>query len=207
MSEAIRVVLVDDHPMLIDGLRLALDVPGIEIVGVAAGVSEAAVVLRATQPDVVVMDVHLPDGSGIQAVSAARAEHPVLAILMLTMAADDHLVGAAVAAGANGYLVKGASREEIVRAVRAVAGGQVIFGAAVAETALRGLNLAPPFPELTDREREVLDLLADGKDNPTIGRHMHISAKTAANHVSAILRKLGVADRTQAALLARKRRG
>lgn len=205
MGDTIRVVLVDDHPILIDGLRLALDVEGVEVVGVAATVAEAISVTDAAAPDVVIMDIHLPDGSGINAVAEIRARHPHSAVVMLTMATDDHLLGAAMAAGASGYLVKGASRDEIVRAIRAVADGQIIFGASVARAAVRGLRPAQPFPELTDRERQILALVADGQDNPAIGRRLDISPKTAANHVSAILTKLGVADRTQAALLARSR--
>ncbi|GIH71565.1 response regulator transcription factor [Sphaerimonospora thailandensis] len=204
MTDPIRVVLVDDHPMLIDGLRLALDVEGISVVGVAGTAAEAAALVGEQAPDVVVMDVHLPDGSGIHALPRLLALQPRLGILMLTMAADDHLIGAAMAAGASGYLLKGASREEIVRAIRAVADGQVIFGSSVGRRAVAGLSFAPPFPQLTQREREVLALVAAGHDNPAIARTLRISAKTAANHVSAILVKLGAADRTQAALIALK---
>lgn len=206
MGDPIRVVLVDDHPMLIDGLRLALDVEGIEIVGVAATAAEAITATNATAPDVVIMDIHLPDRSGIHAVAEICRRHPHLAVVMLTMATEEHLLGSAMTAGASGYLVKGASRDEIVRAVRAVADGQVIFGASVARAAVRSLNLTRPFPELSDRERQILALVADGHDNPAIGHRLDISPKTAANHVSAILTKLGVADRTQAALLARSLR-
>ena len=206
----IRVVLVDDHPMILDGLRLALDVPGTVVVGTAATAAAAARVVAETQPDVLVLDVHLPDASGIATAAAMRARHPDTAILMLTISEDSHTLAAALHAGAAGYLVKGATRDEILRAVRAVADGQIIFSADVARAALRGLSPAPPsaaeqFPQLTARERVVLALLAQGLGNPAIARRLGISAKTAANHVSAVLAKLGVADRTQAALLARDR--
>jgi len=201
----VRVVVVDDHPMIVDGLRAALGVPGVEVVGSAASVSEALTVVGARKPDVVVMDVQLPDGSGLDATPAILREHPGTGVLVLSMTTDDDAVEAALAAGVGGYLAKGASREEIVRAVRAVADGQLILGSDVAGHVLHVGPTASPFPELTVREREVLDLVARGEDNPTIGRRLGMSAKTAANHVSAILTKLGVADRTQAALLARDR--
>lgn len=205
MTDPIRVVIVDDHPMVVDGLTLALDLPGIVVVGSAASLAGASAVIDEARPDVVVLDVHLPDGSGIQAAATIRAQHPSTGLLVLTMSAADHHVAAAMAAGVQGYLLKGASREEIVRAVRAVADGQVILSAEVAVTAVRGQSRPSAFPTLTEREREILTLLGDGLDNPVIARRLNVSTKTVANHVSSILTKLQVADRTQAALLARGR--
>lgn len=204
MNNVTRVVIVDDHPMVIDGLTYALDVPGIAVVGAASNVAEA-LVLADSEPDVMIVDVHLPDGSGIQVCAQVKSRHPATAVLMLTMAAEDHLVTAALAAGASGYLLKGAARDEIVRAVRAVADGQVILAAEAAQAAFRGQQAPPRFPSLTEREREVLNLLADGLGNPAIAHRLGVSAKTVANHVSTILAKLQVADRTQAAFLARSK--
>jgi DNA-binding NarL/FixJ family response regulator len=207
--DPIRVALVDDHPMVLDGLRLALDTPGTLVVGSAATAAEAVRMVAEARPRVVVLDVHLPDASGINAAAALREQNPDIAILILTMSEDPHTLAAAMRAGAAGYLVKGASRDEIVRAVRAVADGQIIFSAEVARTALSGFSPRPdadsaePFARLTARERQVLALLGAGLGNPEIARRLGISAKTAANHVSAVLVKLGMADRTQAALLAR----
>ena len=202
-QERIRVVIVDDHPMVVDGLRLALDTPQVQVVGSASTAAQALNLGRDTTPHGVVMDLGLPDGSGIDLTRTLTSAHPPTAILVLTMADDGRTAAAAMAAGASGYSVKGATREEVIRAVHAVADGQVILSAAVA-AAFRStpVSTPSPFPELTDRERDVLDLLACGLGNPAIGRRLGITTKTTANHVSNILSKLGLADRTQAALLA-----
>ncbi|MEC3953446.1 response regulator transcription factor [Nocardia sp. CDC153] len=205
---ALRVVIVDDHPMVVDGLTLALDVDGIEVVGTAGTAREAVEVVARTDPNVVIMDIHLPDASGLDATRELRQQHPNLSILILSMADDVHTATTALSAGANGYLVKGATRDDIVRAVQAVAGNQVILSAGIARAALPSTPPPPPpFPQLTARECEILDLLAAGHANPAIARRLGITAKTTANHVSNILLKLGVADRTQAALLAREALG
>lgn len=207
-SPPVRIIIVDDHPMLVDGLRLALDAPGLTVAATAATAAEALAVIDQTAPDVVVMDIHLPDASGIKTTRIVKERHPGIAVLVLTMAEDDYTLTSAMAAGASGYLVKGAGRAEIVRAVRAVADGQIIFGAASAHTALRSLRPPPraqgpdPFSALTARERDILAMIAAGHGNAAIARRLGITAKTAANHVSNILPKLGVTDRTQAALLA-----
>lgn len=204
----VRIVVVDDHPMLVDGLLLALDAPGLTVAATAATAAEALPVIDHTVPDVVVMDIHLPDASGIETTRAVKETHPGISVLILTMAEDDYTLAAAMTAGASGYLVKGAGRDEIVRAVRAVADGQIIFGAASAHAALRSLRPTPrtkapdPFGALTARERDILAMIAAGHGNAAIARRLGITSKTAANHVSNILPKLGVTDRTQAALLA-----
>lgn len=204
----VRVVLVDDHPLLLDGLSLALDVAGIEVSATAGSVQAAVDTVRRCQPDVVVMDVQLPDGNGVEATRRVRLAAPSTAVLMLTMLDDDETLAAALAAGARGYVVKGASGREIARAVLAVAAGDAIFGAGVAERVIASATgqaaRAAPFPELTDREHEVLALIAQGLPNAAIAQQLTITAKTAANHVSSILMKLQVADRTQAALRARE---
>ncbi|MEC3918155.1 response regulator transcription factor [Nocardia sp. CDC160] len=207
---ALRVVIVDDHPMVVDGLTLALDVDGIEVVGTAGTAREAVEVVARTDPHVVIMDIHLPDASGLDATRELRQQHPDLSILILSMADDVHTATTALSVGANGYLVKGATRDDIVRAVQAVAGNQVILSAGIARAALPPTPPPPPpppFPQLTARECEILDLLAAGHANPAIARRLGITPKTTANHVSNILLKLGVADRTQAALLAREALG
>ena len=207
---SLRVVVVDDHPLVVDGLRLALELAGMDVVASAASVAEAVAAATEHAPDVIVMDVQLPDGTGIEAVKAVLASRPNTAILMLTMLEDPDTLMAAIRAGARGYIVKGAKRDEIVRAVTAVAAGEAIFGASVAAQILAGA--APPprpnlFDDLTEREAQVLTCLADGISNAAIAERLGISAKTVANHVSVVLTKLQVTDRTQAALLARRARG
>ena len=212
MSGPLRVVVVDDHPLVVDGLRLALELADMDVVASAASVAEAVATAAEHLPDVMVMDVQLPDGTGIDAVKAVLAAAPATAILMLTMLEDPDTLMAAIRAGARGYMVKGAKREEIVRAVTAVAAGEAIFGASVASQLLAGATTGPPpaptaFDDLTEREAQVLTCLADGLSNAAIAERLGISAKTVANHVSVVLTKLQVTDRTQAALLARRRRG
>jgi DNA-binding NarL/FixJ family response regulator len=164
----------------------------------------AAVTLR---PDVLVMDIQMPELSGVAAAGEITRTAPDVAVLMLTMFDDDDSVFAAMRAGARGYVLKGAQQDEIVRAIHAVAAGEAIFGPGIARRVL-GLISAPaahstPFPALTSREHEVLDLIATGVRNPEIARRMSIAPKTVANHVAAIFTKLQVADRNQAIILAR----
>ena len=212
MSDPLRVVIVDDHPLVVDGLRLALELAGMDVVATAASVAEAVAAAADHAPHVMVMDIQLPDGTGVEATTAVLATAPATAVLMLTMLDEPDTVLAAVRAGARGYMVKGATRDEIVRAVTAVARGEAIFGASVASHLLAGASAAPPArPQyddrfLTDREREILDLVADGLSNGAIAERLGISAKTVANHVSMLLTKLQVTDRTQAALLLRRGR-
>ena len=206
-----RVLIVDDHPVFRDGLAgLLATVPEVEVVGTAGTAEEALAALQATQPDVVLMDINLPGASGVEATRQASQVAPSTAVLMVTMVDDDDSVFAALAAGARGYVLKGASGEEITAALRTVAAGGAVFGAGVASrllarTPTRPSGSAPPahHEELTGREREVLDLLADGANNRQIARSLGISLKTVQNHVSRILDKLQAADRTQAALRAK----
>jgi DNA-binding NarL/FixJ family response regulator len=212
-GEPLRVVIVDDHPMVVDGLRMALELAGMNVVGTAGSVAGAVSAATEHRPDVIVMDIQLPDGTGVDATRAVLAAAPGAAVLMLTMLDEPDTVMAAVRAGARGYVVKGATRDEIVRAVTAVAGGEAIFGASVATQVLAGAAAGaipdrPAFDDrfLTDREREILVLVADGLGNGAIADRLGISAKTVANHVSMLLTKLQVTDRTQAALLVRRGR-
>jgi len=205
----VRVVVVDDHPMFRAGLRtLVEESPRLEFVGEAADGADAVLVCRREQPDVVLMDVRMPGASGVEATRELTATAPTIGVLMLTMLEDDTSVFAAMRAGARGYILKGAAPEEIVRAIEAVAAGEAIFGAALARrmshffTAGRS-GEAHPFPELTTRERDVLDRMAAGEANPTIADKLGLSEKTVCNNVSAVLAKLLVADRAQAIVKAR----
>jgi DNA-binding NarL/FixJ family response regulator len=208
-GEAIRVVIVDDHPLYRDGLEQLFKSDGRFAVVASVGSGEEAVaVAEAEQPDVVVMDLQLPDLHGIEATHRIVGASPHIAVLVLTMFEDDDSVFAAMRAGARGYLVKGAEHAAIRRAVEAVGQGETILGPAVAKKLLAHfaqvtLNSSIPFPELTAREREVLDLVARGLGNQEIGRRLSISHRTARNHVSNIFTKLQVADRAQAIVAAR----
>lgn len=205
----IRVVLVDDHAVVREGLaRLVDGSADMEVVGTAADGSEAVAVVDRVQPDVVLMDLQMPGVSGVEATRRLTEKVPDVRILVLTMVDEDQAVFAAVQAGAMGYLLKGAGQDEIERAVRSVAGGQAVYGAGVAErvmaffTARAGVAL-PPLPELSDREREVLRLAAEGRANADIARRLFLSEKTVRNHVSSIFAKLGVTDRAAAVARAR----
>ncbi|GAA3814551.1 response regulator transcription factor [Sphaerisporangium flaviroseum] len=208
----IRVLIADDHPVFRYGLRAGLaDVEDITIVGEAA--DGAAAVARSVEleADVVLMDLHMPGLHGIEATRELAAIAPGIVVLVLTMDDRDGSLFAAVQAGARGYLVKGAEQEQIVRAIRAVVAGEAVFGRGIAERALAYFSTAPatdratrPFPDLTDRERDVLRLLADGLNNTEIARRLFLSDKTVRNHVSTILTKLHVTDRAQAMIRARE---
>jgi DNA-binding NarL/FixJ family response regulator len=204
----IRVVIADDHPVVRDGLSALLSsVPSITVAGIAANGREAVRAAVTLRPDVLVMDIQMPELTGIAATREIVRVAPDVAILMLTMFDDDDSVFAAMRAGARGYVLKGAQQDEIVRAIQAVAAGEAIFGPAIARRVL-GLVCAPaasgaPFEGLTSREREVLDLIAAGLRNADIAARMSISAKTIANHISAIFAKLQVTDRSEAIILAR----
>lgn len=208
--EAIRVVLVDDHPVYRDGLSMLLDsMDGVTVVATAANGDEAIAATDATEADVVVMDVQMPGRDGIETTRVITGRHPHLAVVILTMSEDDGTVFAAMRAGARGYLVKGADQQQILAAIRAVAGGELVFGAAVAQRVAEFFSATPTpqtataFPQLTAREREVLDLLAAGRTNPQIAQALFLSPKTVRNNVSNIFAKLQVADRTEAILRAR----
>ncbi|MEV5407266.1 response regulator transcription factor [Thermopolyspora sp. NPDC052614] len=203
-----RVVVVEDHPMFAEGLVALLnDLPGVEVAGTAGTGEDAVELIDRTLPDVVLMDLRLPAMSGVEATEIITRRHPGVVVLALTMLTDDQTLLAAIRAGARGYLLKEATPAEIARTVEAVAAGQVVFGPGSGERVLAvlagdGLG-ARPFPELSDRELEVLDLLADGLTNQAIARRLFLSEKTIRNHVSNIFTKLGVPDRAAAVARAR----
>jgi DNA-binding NarL/FixJ family response regulator len=209
MSEPVTVVIADDHPMVRQGLRLTLGtLPSIQVIGEATTGRQAVELADSLQPDVLIMDINMPDGNGIDATRALAQSSPHVKVLILTMFDDDASVFQAMRAGARGYLLKGAGEQEIERAVRSVADGQAVFGPAIAQRVLDFLSGTAPrqptaFPELSEREREVLSLLAEGRSNPDIARQLYLSPKTVRNHVSNIFTKLQVADRAQAIIRAR----
>jgi len=203
-----RVLIVDDHPVFRDGLAgLLATLPEVEIVGMAGTAEEALAAVSQAAPDVVLMDINLPGASGVEATRQTTQVAPATAVLVISMVDDDDSVFAAMAAGARGYVLKGASAAEITAALRTVAAGGAVFGAGVASRLLARTPPQPSVParpdDLTTREREVLDLLADGASNRQIARSLGLSLKTVQNHVSRILDKLQAADRTQAAFRAR----
>ena len=211
MAGTIRIVLADDHPVFRDGLRALIDrSPDLELVGEAATGLEAVAVTAANNPSVVLMDIRMPGMTGIEATRQILQAQPDARILVLTMSEDDDSLFAAMRAGARGYLPKDADSEDLVRAIRAVAVGDVIFGESIATRlqsffrADRGRPASDPFPELTDREDEVLELIARGRSNTEIARRLEISDKTVRNHVANIFNKLHVADRSQAIVRARE---
>lgn len=205
----VSVLLVDDHPLVRQGLHAVLDAADDIAVAGEAGDGRAAVALAAQlQPDVVIMDLQLPELHGIDATREIVAARPGTAVLVLTMFEDDDMVFSAMSAGASGYLLKGADGVDIITAVRAAAAGQAVFGAALAQRlrdwfAPRPQPPAAPFPQLTRREREILDGVAAGLTNAQIGQQMFLSPKTVANNVSNILAKLQLAERAQAIVAAR----
>jgi DNA-binding NarL/FixJ family response regulator len=205
----VRVVIVDDHRLVRQGLEAVLaSATDVVVVGQAADGRGAVEVVADTEPDVVLMDLQLPELSGLEATREILAARADTAVLVLTMFEDDATVHAAIAAGAVGYLLKGADGEDILAAVRSAAAGQAVFGAALAQR-LRTLFANGPtrseasFPELTERERLILDKLAAGLTNVEIGRALFLSPKTVANNVSMILAKLNLSERGQAIVLAR----
>lgn len=205
---SIRVVLVDDSEAFREGFAMLLrSLDGIELVAQAGSAEDGVLTASRTQPDVVVMDLHLPNANGIAATERILATSPHIRVLVLTMLEDDASVIGAMRAGASGYLVKGAGQAEIVRAIEAVAAGEAIFGPAIARQVLTQLGSPArdhPFPDLTGREREVLELLAAGNDNARIAAALGVSSKTVRNHLSTVLSKLGVVDRGQAIVVARE---
>ena len=204
----VRVVLADDHPVVRAGLAALLSsLPDIEVTAVASDGRAAVKEVVMHRPDVAVLDLQMPGQDGFAATREIVRVAPEVAVLVLTMFDDDDSVFAAMRAGARGYVVKGAEQEEIGRAIRAVASGEAIFGPGIAQRMLRFFAAPPPvtepFPELTAREREILDLLAAAMPNAMIATRLGLSPKTVANHLSSIFTKLQVADRAQAILRAR----
>lgn len=209
-SAPIRIVLVDDHPVVRDGLKALLDsVDDMAVVGEASSGEEALDVVPTTSPDVVIMDIDMPGIGGIEATRRLTSAHGNFVVLVLTMYGEDEFVFAALRAGARGYLVKGAQQEDVLRTIRGVTQGDAVFGHDVADRLLRALTASEtvqrnPFPQLTEREGQVLELLADGRSNAVIGRQLGLTPKTVANHVSNILTKLQAADRAEVVVRARR---
>jgi DNA-binding NarL/FixJ family response regulator len=209
MEDTVRVLIADDHPLFREGMRGRLDrLADIAVVGETASGDEAVELARKLEPDVVLMDIKMPGLNGIEATREILRASPQIGVLVLTMFEDDDSVFAAMRAGAKGYLLKDSGGEGVVHAIRAVASGEAVFGPGVAER-IMGFFSAPrsapqrAFPELTEREEEVLSLVAQGKSNQEIARQLFVSLKTVRNHVSNILLKLQVADRAQAVIRAR----
>lgn len=206
---ATKVLVVDDHAVVRDGLCALLeDVPDVRVVGVAEDGSRALAVARESRPDVVLMDLTMPVMDGAEAtrrLTSGTADGP--AVLVLTMSDDDASLLAAIRAGARGYLLKDARGDEVLAGIRAVARGEAVFGSRVAPSVLKLLQHptahAVPFPQLSQREREVLALVGRGLGNQAIGVQLGISTKTVANAVSTMLVKLSVRDRSEAVALAR----
>jgi DNA-binding NarL/FixJ family response regulator len=211
----LRVLIADDHPLFRSGLRALLGaVPDTTVAGEATTGDEAVALAAELQPDVTVMDLQMPGTSGIDATRRILRKSPDLGILVVTMFEDDYSVFAAMRAGAKGYVLKDAAEEDILHAIRAVGKGEAIFSPSVARRVIDFFTGARPeverpvpartFPELTDREREVLDLIARGLRNPEIAARLYLSPKTVRNHISNIFAKLQVADRAQAIVRARE---
>jgi DNA-binding NarL/FixJ family response regulator len=208
----IRVLLADDHPVVRRGLAALLGtLEGFEVVGEAVDGEAAVRETQLTRPDVVLMDVRMPVLDGVEATRRIRAAVPDTAVLVLTMYEDDATVLTAMQAGAQGYLLKGAEQEDIADAIRAVSRGQAVFGPGIAARLLEHFAHPPatvaedPFPELTARERDVLELLARGRRTAEIAAALHLSPKTVSNNLTTIFAKLEVADRTAAVIRARER--
>jgi DNA-binding NarL/FixJ family response regulator len=210
MTDSVRVLIADDHPLFREGMRGRLDRVGdIKVVGEAASGEEAVRMAGELEPEVILMDIKMPGLNGIEATREIRKAGPEVGVLVLTMFEDDDSVFAAMRAGAKGYLLKDSGGEEMVHAIRAVASGEAVFGSGVAERIIGFFSAPRPaaprraFPELTEREEEVLSLVARGKSNQEIAKQLFVSLKTVRNHVSNILLKLQVADRAQAVIRAR----
>ena len=212
--EKIKLLIADDHALFREGIRaLLLAVPDIVCVGEADNGPEAIMQVAALQPHVVLMDINMPDLNGVEATRRILKENPHLGIIMVTMLEDDASVFAAMRAGARGYVLKGSHHKEMLQVIRAVAQGQALFGSAIASRMMRffqnGSQLASQstfgetFPDLTEREREVLELIAQGKNNGDIAQILVISPKTVRNHITNLFSKLQVADRAEAIIRAR----
>ena len=207
----IRIIIADDHTLLRDGLRaLFASMPDIEVIGEAESGADVISKAEQLQPDVILMDIQMPGINGIQATRQIVSKQPEIGVIVVTMYKDDDSVFAAMRAGARGYILKGADQQEMLRAIRAVASGEALFGPEIA-TRLVNFFSSPQadlpsqaFPELTSREHEVLELIAKGLNNQVIANRLSISEKTVRNHISNIFNKLQVVDRAQAIVKARE---
>ncbi len=207
----IRVLIADDHPVFRYGMKALLQsVSGVDVIGEATTGEETIDQAAALRPDVILMDIKMPSVSGIEATRRIVQAYPEISILVMTMLEEDDAVFAAMRAGARGYLVKGADQDEVLRAIRAVASGEAIFGQAIATrlsrffSAPRQAAVQHAFPDLTERESEILLLMAEGRSNSQIAQRLVVSEKTVRNHVSNIFNKLQVADRAEAIVRARE---
>jgi DNA-binding NarL/FixJ family response regulator len=210
VNELLRVAIVDDHPMFRIGLAAAIaEMDGIELVGEAQRADQVADLVVGTEIDVLLLDVRLPDGSGLEVNRWIGAHHPDVRVVMLTMSEDSDTALTALRDGASGYLVKGAGPQRVESALRAAAAGDVVLDHALAQSVselvqTRRAAPARPFPELTDREFDVLALIAEGMDNQAIARRLVLSPKTVRNHVSNVFAKIHANDRPHAVVLARR---
>ena len=209
-TERVRVLIADDHPVFRDGLAALLGTqPGVDVVATAADGAEAVALATEHRPDVVVMDLQMPEMNGIEATRRLSETLPETRVLVFTMGEEDGTVLAAMRAGARGYLVKGASQEEVGRAISTVQAGGLVFGASLAlriADLLSGAS-APDraaFPQLSERELEILDLIAAGRNNAQIAQELFLAPKTVRNNVSNILAKLQATDRAEAIIRARE---
>ena len=210
----IRLLIADDHTLFREGLRAILGTQSdIEIVGEAANGAQAVQLAASQLPEVILMDLQMPEMNGIAATEKILDANPHIGIIVLTMLEEDDSVFAAMRTGARGYVLKGADKAEMLRAIQAVAAGEALFGPAIAKRLMNFFQdvrsikqLAPPraFPELTEREIQVLDLIARGDNNTEIAEKLFLSPKTVSNHISNIFSKLQVADRAQAIVRARQ---
>ena len=209
--QALSILIADDHPLFRHGIRALLEAtPDFEVVGEATTGEEAISLAASLQPDVILMDIQMPGVSGIEATRGILHDSPQIRILMVTMFEDDASVFTAMRAGARGYLLKDAEKVELLRAIRAVGSGEAIFSPAIATRLIDFFSAPRPsaplhvFPELTEREREILDLIAQGHSNTEVASHLVLSPSTVRNYVSNIFSKLQVADRAHAIIRARK---
>lgn len=205
-----RVLIADDHPLFRHGIRgLLVATPDFEAIGEATSGDEAITLADELLPDVILMDIHMPGVNGIEATRRILHDHPQIRVLMVTMFEDDASVFTAMRAGAHGYILKDAQKEDLLRAIRAVGSGEAIFSPAIASRMIGFFNSVRPtapaqvFPELTEREREILDLIAQGLNNNQVATRLVLSSSTVRNYVSSIFSKLQVADRAQAIVKAR----
>jgi DNA-binding NarL/FixJ family response regulator len=213
--DTIRLLVADDHALFREGLRALFSAtPGIEIVGEAATGEKTVALAKELLPDIILMDINMPDRDGIQATRQVLRSNPAIGVIMVTMLEEDAALFSAMRAGARGYVLKGAHHEELLQSVRAVASGQVLFGPSIAGRIMGffqdfDVEIKPSlpeetFPELTPRELEVLELIAQGSSNSQIAEELVITDKTVRNHITSIFGKLQVADRAQAIVKARE---